>query len=148
MGLLIIEQDLVLAETIRGIAIIPYLFAVVVWLILIFKMWTFLPKDYARTTPIKAVGFLFIPFYNIYWIFQAVWGFSKDFNQYITSKALNVPLLQTNLFLVFTIIWLLTGLLSWGLYEVAFFLDIAIAIILPIMVSNICDGLNAISDYL
>lgn len=35
----------------------------------------------ARTTPGKAVGFLFIPFFNFYWAFQAVPGLATDVNR-------------------------------------------------------------------
>ncbi len=35
----------------------------------------------ARTTPGKAVGFLFIPFFNLYWAFQAIPGFATDCNR-------------------------------------------------------------------
>lgn len=31
------------------------------------KCWTVLPEPFRATTPGKAVGFLFIPFYNLYW---------------------------------------------------------------------------------
>ncbi len=31
------------------------------------KCWTVLPEPFRTTTPGKAVGFLFIPFYNLYW---------------------------------------------------------------------------------
>ena len=37
----------------------------------------------ARTTPGKAVGFLFIPFFNIYWYFVCFFGWAEDYNQYI-----------------------------------------------------------------
>jgi len=36
----------------------------------------------ARTTPGKAVGYLFIPFYNLYWFFVAYHGWTEDFNRY------------------------------------------------------------------
>lgn len=34
-----------------------------------YKCWMALPQQYRFTTPGKAVGFLFIPFYNFYWAF-------------------------------------------------------------------------------
>src|SRR5215472_4189380 len=42
-------------------------------LVLIYQMWQSIQDGHARTTPGKAVGFLFIPFFNLYWMFQAVW---------------------------------------------------------------------------
>jgi len=145
-GLMVLDQDLLLAETLLGFALLPYLYALVVWFVFIYKMWTVIPKKYARTTPGKAVGFLFIPFYNLYWIFQAVWGFARDFNSYIAARDFNISPLPTNLFLSFVIIWLLAGFISTLVYEITFLLNIAIAIILTIMVSNICDRIKALSE--
>jgi Na+/proline symporter len=51
-------------------------------LVLLYKAWTAIQHGPVpvRTTPGKAVGFLFIPFFNCYWIFQALWGWTKDYN--------------------------------------------------------------------
>lgn len=56
---------------------------------------------YARTTPGKAVGFLFIPFYNIYWLFQAIYGFAIDHNSYAERHSLSVRRLPSGHFLAF-----------------------------------------------
>ena len=39
--------------------------------ILLFRLWKLVPPEQAATTPGKAVGFLFIPFFNLYWNFVA-----------------------------------------------------------------------------
>ena len=64
-------------------AILAGAFAGVVFLILTYKMWAAIQDGYARTTPGKAVGYQFIPFYDLYWLFQAYWGFAKDCSAYI-----------------------------------------------------------------
>jgi hypothetical protein len=51
--------------------------------VLIYKLWKVVEDGYASTTPGKAVGFLFIPFFNYYWFFRAFWGLAKDLNRYI-----------------------------------------------------------------
>jgi hypothetical protein len=61
-------------------------YAFVVWAVLIHKMWKAIPQSAARTTPGKAVGYLFIPVFNLYWWFQAVWGWSQDWNSYVRSS--------------------------------------------------------------
>lgn len=43
--------------------------AIVFWAILHYQLWKAVPPQYAATTPGKAVGFLFIPFFNFYWAF-------------------------------------------------------------------------------
>src|SRR5215471_2350261 len=62
------------------LAISGGLYASVVYLVFIYKIWDAIPDRFARTTPGKAVGFLFIPIFGIYWIFQVLWGFAKDCN--------------------------------------------------------------------
>lgn len=40
-------------------------------LILLYRLWVIVPANIAATSPDRAVGFLFIPFFNIYWMFIA-----------------------------------------------------------------------------
>ena len=61
------------------------------YLTLIYKAWTSIQDGHARTTPGKAVGFLFIPFYNFYWVFQALPGFADDYNAYLDRAKISAP---------------------------------------------------------
>jgi len=47
------------------------------------KCWQVVQDGYARTTPGQAIGFLFIPFFNLYWQFVALHGLTKDMNAYL-----------------------------------------------------------------
>lgn len=62
------------------------MYAFVVLAILIYRMWKAIPAATARTTPGKAVGFLFIPVFNLYWWFPALWGWSQDWNSYAANS--------------------------------------------------------------
>lgn len=42
----------------------------------------------ARTSPAKAVGFLFIPLFNFYWIFQAWVGLATDTNRTLEARGI------------------------------------------------------------
>ena len=44
------------------------------------KLWSLIPTHKARTTPGKAVGFIFIPLFNLYWQFVAIYGLAKALN--------------------------------------------------------------------
>lgn len=44
-----------------------------------YRCWKTVPKETARTTPGKAVGFLFIPYFNFYWYFVSYAGLAEDF---------------------------------------------------------------------
>jgi hypothetical protein len=43
-----------------------------------YRCWDALSPSQRRTTPGKAVGFLFIPFYNFYWVFVSYRGLAID----------------------------------------------------------------------
>lgn len=93
------------------------------------RAWNCLQAGAPRTTPGKAVGFLFIPFFNIYWLFVAFAGLSKDWNRVIASHPdlQQAPKFNDTMFLLFCI----------G----AFFPPLALIAIFPIM-SQICKGIN------
>jgi len=59
--------------------------AAVLGFILLYKFWQVNQDGRASTTPGKAVGFMFIPLFNIYWIFRAFPGLSLDQNRYIAD---------------------------------------------------------------
>lgn len=62
---------------------VPFiLMAAITWYRLLYRCWRQIQDGAAETTPGKAVGFLFIPFFNLYWHFVALWGLSKDMEQY------------------------------------------------------------------
>lgn len=50
-------------------------------LVLLYRYWKFLPAGEAYTTPAKAVGYLFIPVFNLYWAFVAFWKLSKSYDK-------------------------------------------------------------------
>lgn len=43
-----------------------------------YRCWKAIPEEFARMTPGKAVGYLFIPFFNLYWLFPSVGGLGGD----------------------------------------------------------------------
>jgi len=51
--------------------------AMVFYYILLYKAWSIIPKEKTDITPEKAVGFLFIPFYNFYWNFISIKGLGE-----------------------------------------------------------------------
>jgi hypothetical protein len=82
------------------------LFGATIWYLLLYRAWSAIQDGDASTTPEKAVGFIFIPFYNFYWIFKAWYGFARDYNRYIERHDLNTPKLEESLFLGFCILFI------------------------------------------
>ncbi len=64
--------------------------SVVLFYIIVYKSWKLIQDGHARTSAGKAVGFQFIPFFCLYWIFEAFPGFFKDANAYI--QRYNLPI--------------------------------------------------------
>ncbi|HUN56290.1 MAG TPA: zinc-ribbon domain-containing protein [Smithella sp.] len=65
------------------------IFGFVYSLVCIYKCWKILQGFTARTTAGKAVGYIFIPFYNIYWIFVALKGLADDANDFFEQRHLD-----------------------------------------------------------
>ena len=101
-------------------------------LMYLYRAWNILRWNQPRTTPGKAVGFLFIPFFNIYWIYVAYRGLAEDWNRTMASfpDLTLAPKMSSGLFLTYCIcMWSIVG---WSVAP----------IILLIMFSQICKGIN------
>jgi hypothetical protein len=73
------------------------------WTNLVFRMWTAIQAGPARTTPWKALLFHFIPFYNFYWVFPAWWGWTKDYNEFVSRRQIDGPRMPERLGLAVSI---------------------------------------------
>jgi hypothetical protein len=54
-----------------------YLTAGILFLIWLYQAWSVVPREYGGPSPGMAVGLLFVPFFNLYWIFRVVPGLSS-----------------------------------------------------------------------
>jgi GYF domain 2 len=103
--------------------------SVILFYIYLYRGWYCLQAGTPRTTPGKAIGFLFIPFFNLYWIFQAFNGFAQDWNRIVSSydDLRDTPRMSENVFLLFCIGMFVPGL--------------SLVMIFPMM-SQLCKGIN------
>jgi hypothetical protein len=82
------------------------------------RLWSYLRHGRPRTTPCRAVGLLFVPLFNLYWIFVAVHGLAQDWNR-ITSQFTDLnraPKMGEGLFLAYCICAIMVfpvGLILW-----------------------------------
>ena len=93
-----------------------------------------------RTTPGAAIGLLFVPFFNLYWVFQAIWGFAKDYNQFIQRHGIKAAGIPEGLFLAYCILCLTGGIPMLGMILVL--VNFALGLV---MISKICDAVNAVA---
>jgi len=129
------------ADTVRALSVlsvVPVLYGAIFMIVLNYKAWAAIQDGHARTTPGKAIGFLFIPFFDFYWVFQAIWGLAKDFNAYLQRNSIPSPRLPEGIFLAYCILcfaaWIPFVALVVGIVNYIFAL---------IMVSGLCDAINA-----
>ncbi|MER3431669.1 MAG: hypothetical protein C4325_13720 [Blastocatellia bacterium] len=128
---------------VTGIGVVQFLLVAVVYpLVLLAKMWGAIQDGSARTTPGKAVGFLFIPFFNLYWVFNVWAGFPTDYNDYVTRRGLPVEPLSRNLYLAYPILLVLSPLPIIGILSA-----VASILFLPVLAANVCDTVNRLSEF-
>ena len=80
---------------------VALIYAAIVWMVLWHKAWQTIQDGMARTSSGRAIGFMFIPLFNLYWVFNAVWGFARDYNAFVRRHKLTVDPMPEWLFLVY-----------------------------------------------
>ena|GEM_PF-626907 len=73
--------DILTVIAVVGAILFGIVGVVVFQYLILYQSWKLIPADIARTTPGRAVGFLFIPIFNLYWMFIAYAGLCKDMNK-------------------------------------------------------------------
>lgn len=68
------------------LANIPWMAGSILEFFLSYRYWQIIQDGSTRTTPGKAVGFQFIPFFSIYWLFPAYFGLTQDQNRFIDRQ--------------------------------------------------------------
>ena len=113
--------------------------SMVLFYIILYKNWQLIQDGYARTSPGKAVGFLFIPFFNFYWIFEAFPGLVKDTNAYIQRHALPIRMQDAGLATAYCILSLLCIIPYLNIL-----ISVALIVIQIIMAKNFRDSAIAL----
>jgi len=120
-----------------SLAILLSIYSTVITYILLYKAWSVIQPSHPRTTPGKAVGFMFIPFFNLYWVLQAVAGYAKDYNAYASQTGITGFRLNEGLFLGCSILYIAACIPI--LRSLA---GIALIIIGFICINSVCDAIN------
>lgn len=123
-------------------AIAAMIYIVVVFLMFLYRAWSAIQDGHARTTPGRAVGFIFIPIYNVYWLFQAVWGFALDYNALLDRRSLDLRRLPVGVFLAYCIC-----LLLYWVPVVGVLATFGAMVLLLILVWRTCDAVTALPHF-
>jgi hypothetical protein len=103
-------------------------------LILLFKMWKGLEDGVTPVTAGKAVGFLFIPFFNIYWFFRVWGGYPTEYNKFVERNHLAAPPISSGIFMAFVITVALTAVLVLPILILPF--------VTIFLIARGCDSIN------
>jgi len=133
-----IDDDLtsLLVGVLIFLSVAPFIFTqIILSYVVIYKMWSSIQGGHAtRTTPGKAIGFLFIPFFNLYWLFQVWGGFPTDYNRYAEERSLPIPILSSGIYIAYPVLLLIP------------FLGILLAPFVFIFVAaKTCDAVNSLA---
>lgn len=102
--------------------------------VLLARMWRTIQDGQTTVTVRRAIGFLFIPFFNVYWIFRAWGSFPGEYNRYVDRYDLPVAPLPGKIFVAYPILLLLAGILYVPLVALPFvFLGV---------ISKVCCAVN------
>lgn len=149
--------SLTMVYVLLGAGVICSIIGSIMQLIVLYRGWACLQHSNPRTTPGNAVGFLFIPLFNIYWMFVAYCGLAKDWNRIMSQhpNLVRMPRIGEGLAITWFVlnfaplpVSLIGGLVQpdsviLGLLPFVFML--ANFIILFILLSQICRGINSMA---
>jgi hypothetical protein len=99
----------------------------------LYRAWLCLSRTGGSVSPGMAVGLLFVPFFNFYWIFRAYYGFAQEWNRltHYYEDTRRGPKMSEGLFLAFCICILI-------------FPPLGLILIFPVM-SSLCTAINFIA---
>lgn len=97
---------------ILGIACLLLIGGVIVPNMLLYKSWAVVQDSNPPTTPGKAVGLMFIPFFNFYWQFVAIYDLAKHVNRYCAERNIAAPRVNQGLAIAVCLI----NCIAWGLF--------------------------------
>jgi hypothetical protein len=81
------KQSLEVIAALAGIAGgVALLAGLVLSCVLLYKAWNQIQDGQARTSAGMAAGLLLVPFFNLYWVFVAVYGLAWDMHRYVVRR--------------------------------------------------------------
>lgn len=84
--------------------------SVAIELMLFYKMWAAIKDSQISISPGRAVGFLFIPVFNIYWALLMLTGFTEDYNSFVIRRSIRAGRLPMALFLIYAVLFMATAM--------------------------------------
>lgn len=122
------DNVMVIALVVAGLAYFQFLVIATIYnFAILAKMWGSIQDGATPISVGKAIGFLFIPIFSVYWIFRAWGSFPTEYNNYLDRNGLNAPKLSAGAFVFFPVMMLLTAFLLFPLLIMPFVFAAVIA---------------------
>lgn len=134
------DEQVMLGIGITCAALIPMIVGIVFLMILIYKLWTAIQSEYSTTTPGLAVGLLFVPLFNYYWIFRAYYCWAKDFNKLVRGRSLHIPQTSESLPLIICILTI-CGIIPF----IGMLIGVVNLILMAVFLNNAINGVNQLA---
>lgn len=109
------------------VLLIVILCTTVSFCVLLYRLWTVVQDGKARTTPGAAVGYLFVPVYNVYWVFVATMGLAEELNRCAQHRQLGIKPANRTLMIAFCLLTLLGAIPFVGILASLINIGVAIA---------------------
>jgi len=139
---LLVQQDEDLIPAALGVfcfAYLPVIYSIVMSMVLVYKLWATIQDAGPRTTPGRAVGFLFIPFFSLYWVFRVYPGFAAEFNAYIRDRGIDARPVSEGLGIAVCIVALAAMIPYVGIL-----IGLANIVLMWLFYAQAIDGVNAV----
>lgn len=145
--------------------------SIAIELLLFYKIWAAIADKQTSLTPGKAVGFLFIPVFNIYWALNMVMAIADDYNSFLERRSLKTRDLSPTLFMLYAFTFMLSiisvtipmlcvfvflGLMTrafasyaqvaWLLVGLAVLAGLGHFVAYVLSATKICDAVNSLPD--
>jgi len=145
--------------------------SVLIELLMFYRMWVAIADEEVSITPARAVEFLFIPVFNIYWALCMLTGFVEDYNAFIQRHSIKAKDLPFVLFFIYAFAFVLAAMLVvipmvcvvvsvglvwrafvgypevfWALLFFAFAAGLAHFITYILVAIKTCDAINALPE--
>jgi hypothetical protein len=121
--------------------------AVIFTSLLHYKCWNSLPQQFRTTTPGKAVGFMFIPFFNFYWAFISWPKLSEGLTNWQNNSGIK-PTHTRGLGISFAILFICHFIIALiAVPALAVLLKIALLVIFILYYRNLVRGFNQMLDF-
>lgn len=129
------------------ISFIPIIASGIIFLILIYQMYAAIQSpDIDTVSPGKAVGFLFIPIFDIYWICKIFGGYPQTFNTFLSRRQINVRQLSTALFVTYLVSAVVGNIAARVSVYSSYVFDPLNFILAAVIVYQVCNRLSALQQ--